>query len=146
MQLNREAAENAANKSNRKMLQINREAAQNVLDLTIDQDIKTIGGKESLLYDSGPGTDIILMFGTEENKDSNYIFDMDGRWNIQDCSFSICTTLHNPWISWRSLPIPGWTFASMYLCFAPRQEFILLSKDVEDYKRLVLILIPNICF
>ena len=62
---------------------------------------------------------------------------MDGGWNIQDCSFFICTALHNPWVSWRSLSFPGWTSASMYLCFTPRQEFILLSKDVEDNKRLM---------
>ena len=37
-----------------------------LLDLVIDDNLHKLGGKSFLIYDSGPGPDII--FGTEENK------------------------------------------------------------------------------
>ena len=37
-------------------------------DLVMDDSLQTLGGKNFLIYDSGAGSDRILMFGTEENR------------------------------------------------------------------------------
>ena len=36
-------------------------------DLVMDNSLQTLGGKNFLIYDSGAGSDEILMFGAEEN-------------------------------------------------------------------------------
>ena len=68
-----------------------------LLDLVIDQNIKTLGGKEFLIYDSGPGSDRILMFGTEENKHIltiSSIWMADGTFKTIPSLFAQLYTIH----------------------------------------------------
>ena len=68
-----------------------------LLDLVIDQNIKNLGGKEFLIYDSVPGSDRILMFGTEENKHIltiSSIWMADGTFKTVPSLFAQLYTIH----------------------------------------------------
>ena len=68
-----------------------------LLDLIIDQNIKTLGGKEFFIYDSVPGSDRILMFGTEENKHIltiSSIWMADGTFKTVPSLFAQLYTIH----------------------------------------------------
>ena len=109
--------------------------------------METLGGRDFLIHDSGPGKDKILIFGTEENKNILRIASIwmaDGTFKTVPSLFAQLYTIHG--LAGGVYPFrDGHLLPCIYVLLPGKSSFYYrrIWKIIKDF---VLIRIHNICW